>query len=212
MPEPGHPFETTRELWDWRRRMADLYAQIRELEHPRLAWQLWRETRDLLLREHPQSPLEVTARAAFRQLPLFDYDPAFRFIVELREATGGEPVTMSGGGDGAICMLPFARTAGLEHRLGGELTLYWIGGYGGGVFLPFKDATSGQASYGGGRYLLDTIKSADLGVASEGRLIVDFNFAYNPSCAYSDRWTCPLAPAANLLPAAVRAGERMAAL
>jgi uncharacterized protein (DUF1684 family) len=80
------------------------------------------------------------------------------------------------------------------------------------VFLPFKDATSGQASYGGGRYLLETIKSADLGVAGEGRLIVDFNFAYNPSCAYTDRWTCPLAPAANLLPAAVRAGERMAAL
>jgi uncharacterized protein (DUF1684 family) len=106
-------------------------------------------------------------------------------------------------------MLPFARTAGLRQRLGDELTLYWIGGYGGGVFLPFKDATSGRETYGGGRYLLDTIKSADLGTTADGAVILDFNFAYNPSCAYSDRWTCPLAPAANQLPAAVRAGERM---
>jgi len=206
----GNGLATNRALWDWRRRVADLYAQIRALEHPRLAWQLWRETRDWLLREHPQSPLDAAARATFRHLPLFDYDPALRFAVELLPATDGAPVTMSGGGDGAIRMLPFARTAGLERRLGGELTLYWIGGYGGGVFLPFKDATSGAASYGGGRYLLDTIKSADLGTAADGRTILDFNFAYNPSCAYSDRWTCPLAPVANQLPVALRAGERMA--
>jgi uncharacterized protein len=210
MQEAGRPWTTHQELWDWRRRVADLYAQIRALDHPRLAWQLWRETRDRLLREHPQSPLEPAAQAAFRHVPLFDYDPALRFAVELLPATDGEPLTMSGGGDGSIRMLPFARTAGLERRLGGELTLYWIGGYGGGVFLPFKDATSGAASYGGGRYLLDTIKSADLGTTADGRTILDFNFAYNPSCAYSDRWTCPLAPAANLLPVALRAGERMA--
>ena len=124
-------------------------------------------------------------------------------------AADGAPVTLSGGGDGAIRITPFARTLGLERRLGGELTLYWIAGYGGGAFLPFQDATSGGETYGGGRYLLDTIKGADLGQAPDGRVILDFNFAYNPSCAYSDRWVCPLAPAANLLPAAVRAGERM---
>ena len=84
-----------------------------------------------------------------------------------------------------------------------------IGGYGGGVFLPFKDATSGRETYGGGRYLLDTIKSADLGTTAHGAVVLDFNFAYNPSCAYDPRWSCPLAPAANQLPAAVRAGERM---
>jgi uncharacterized protein (DUF1684 family) len=212
MPTEANPADLLRdhtELWDWRRRVAGLYAEVRALDHPRLGWQLWRETRDRLLREHPQSPLEPARRAAFKHLPLFDYDPALRCTARLEPAAGGEAVTMSGGGDGAIRMLPFARTAGLAQRLGGELTLYWLGGYGGGVFLPFKDATSGQETYGGGRYLLDTVKSADLGTTAGGEVILDFNFAYNPSCAYSDRWTCPLAPAANLLPNAIRAGERM---
>jgi uncharacterized protein (DUF1684 family) len=106
-------------------------------------------------------------------------------------------------------LIPFARTAGLDERLGGELTLYWLGGYGGGVFLPFRDATTGKATFGGGRYLLDGIKGADLGRDAQGRAILDFNFAYNPSCAYSARWICPLAPPENALPVAIHAGERM---
>ncbi|HSA82549.1 MAG TPA: DUF1684 domain-containing protein [Geminicoccaceae bacterium] len=211
MSQANDPLTAYRELWDWRCRIADLYAALRELEHPRLAWQLWRETRDELFRSHPQSPLDPGTNATFRRVPLFDYDPAFRFAVELRPASGGEPVTLSGGGDGTIRMRPFALTSGLAQRLGGELTLYWIGGYGGGVFLPLKDATSGRETYGGGRYLLDTVKSADLGRTADGRTILDFNFAYNPSCAWSDRWTCPLAPPENTLPAAVRAGERLTA-
>ncbi len=208
--DPGTPaLAACADLWDWRRRVAELYAEVRALGPPRLAWQLWRETRDELFRTHPQSPLEPAAQAAFAGVPLFDYDPAFRLTAHLVPASDGAPVTLSGGGDGAIRIMPFARTAGLEHRLGAELTLYWIAGYGGGVFLPFQDATSGHETYGGGRYLLDTIKGADLGRASEARVILDFNFAYNPSCAYSDRWICPLAPPANALPTAVRAGERM---
>jgi uncharacterized protein (DUF1684 family) len=79
----------------------------------------------------------------------------------------------------------------------------------GGVFLPFVDATSGTETYGGGRYLLDTIKGADLGaVGSDGTLVLDFNFSYFPSCAYSSRYVCPLAPSGNRLSGAVRAGER----
>jgi uncharacterized protein (DUF1684 family) len=197
------------DLWDWRRRIAELYAEIRALEPPRLAWQHWRDTRDELFRSHPQSPLEPAARTAAR-VPLFGYDPAFRLTADLVPTSAGAPVTLSGGRDGAIRITPFARTAGLEPKLGAELTLYWIAGYGGGAFLPFQDATSGRETYGGGRYLLDTIKGADLGHTAGGRLILDFNFAYNPSCAYSDRWICPLAPAENALPAPVRAGERMA--
>ena len=92
--------------------------------------------------------------------------------------------------------------------LGAELTLFWIEGYAGSVFLPFTDASSGGASYGAGRYLLDTLKGADLGSDSQGRAFLDFNFAYNPSCAYSPRWACPLAPAENTLPVAIEAGER----
>ncbi|HEX2048996.1 MAG TPA: DUF1684 domain-containing protein, partial [Actinomycetota bacterium] len=88
-----------------------------------------------------------------------------------------------------------------------ELEVYWLEGYGGGVFLPFRDATSGAQTYGGGRYLLDTVKGADLGHDGD-RLVLDFNFAYNPSCAYDPRWTCPLAPPRNRLDVAVHAGER----
>jgi len=88
-----------------------------------------------------------------------------------------------------------------------ELPVYWLEGYGGGLFLPFADRTSGKTTYGAGRYLLDTVKGADLGTA-DGRLVLDFNFAYNPSCVYDPAWTCPLAPAANRLGVDVRAGER----
>ena len=90
-----------------------------------------------------------------------------------------------------------------------SLELYWLEGYGGGVFLSFTDATSGDSTYGAGRYLLDTVKGADLGMDG-GRLVLDFNFAYNPSCASNPRWACPLAPPTNRLPVAVRAGERLA--
>ena len=138
----------------------------------------------------------------------FDYDPALRFAVRLAPARTDEPVYMPAGGDGEVKLDPFAKTAGLGSALGGELTLYWVTGYGGGVFLPFLDATSGRESYGGGRYLLDTIKSADHGALPDGRVILDFNFAYNPSCYYSPRWVCPLAPRGNRLPAAVRGGEK----
>ncbi len=190
------------ELWDWRRRVGGLYAAVRAAE-PVAGWRLWRAERDRLFREHPQSPIED--RAGFSALPFFDYDPALRFTVGLRAAEGSAfmvPV----GGDGTIGLRPFARTEGLG-ALGGELTLYWIEGYGGGVFLPFTDATSGRESYGAGRYLLDTIKGADLGETG-GRTVLDFNFSYNPSCSYSDRYVCPLAPLENRLPARVTAGER----
>ncbi|HEX2196540.1 MAG TPA: DUF1684 domain-containing protein, partial [Actinomycetota bacterium] len=87
------------------------------------------------------------------------------------------------------------------------LDVFWISGYGGGLFLPFRDATSGASTYGAGRYLYDTIKGADLGT-EDGKLVLDFNFAYNPSCAYDPRWACPLAPPGNVLDVAVEAGER----
>ena len=89
-----------------------------------------------------------------------------------------------------------------------ELSLFWVGGYGGGLFLPFRDATHGRETYGGGRYLYDTIKGADLG-AGVDEVVLDFNYAYNPSCAYNDRWVCPLSPPENSLPFAVEAGEKL---
>ena len=195
------------DLWDWRRQVADLYTAIRGIEDPGTAWALWRETRDRLFATHAQSPIEPAARPGFAGIPVYPYDPALRFLAGLSPQDG--PVLhLDGGQDGAVSAHPFARTQGLAD-LGGELTLYWLGGYGGGVFLPFTDATSGPETYGGGRYLLDTIKGADLGQAADGRVILDFNFAYAPSCAHTPRYVCPLAPAGNRLTAAVRGGERL---
>lgn len=189
-------------LWDWRRQVADLYAAVRAEPDPEAAWRHWRAVRDRLFQHHPQTPLEGPSAP----LPFFPYDPALRFMVAMQPVQGPEE-WFPAGADGDLRMLPFARTAGLADALGGELTVYWLRGYCGGAFLPFADATSGRDTYGAGRYLLDTIKSADLGQAPDGRTVLDFNFAYNPSCAYSDRYVCPLAPAVNRLPAPVRAGE-----
>lgn len=193
------------ELWDWRRQIAALYATVRAGDDPAAGWQAWQRERNRLFREHPQSPIEN--RDGYAGIPMFPYAPALRFTVGLRH-TVGEPITVDVGGDGAMRLRPFATTEGLAS-LGRELTLYWIEGYGGGVLLPFTDATSGVESYGGGRYLLDTIKGADLGM-HDGRTVLDFNFAYNPSCSYSDRYVCPLAPRENRLSARIEAGERHA--
>ena len=193
-------------LWDWRRQVSELYAAVRANPDPAASWRHWRAVRDELFRNHPQSPIEPGARPA--GLPFFDYDPAQRFHVALQPVADAPELKFPAGADGDLRMRPFARSVGLQAALGGELTFYWLLGYCGGVFLPFRDATSGRETYGAGRYLLDTIKSADLGVGPDGRTVLDFNFAYNPSCAYSPRYVCPLSPAENRLPVLVRAGEQ----
>ena len=194
------------DLLDWKRRVFELYAHVREVE-PRTGWEHWRTKRDALFRTHSQTPLPERERASFRGLDLYDYDPALRVTASLTAAVGEEVRVPSSSGDDMV----FTRcaTAGFS-LLGADHTLdvYWIGGYGGGLFLPFRDATSGKTTYGAGRYLYDTIKGADLGTTENGELVLDFNFAYNPSCAYDPRWSCPLAPAANLLEPAVEAGEK----
>ena len=197
-------------LHDWRRQVADLYAAVRAMPGEE-GWEHWRSVRDRLFREHPQSPLSVARRSQFRGVDCFAYDPALRFTVATVPALDREVIRVEAGKDGTMTLLPFALTHGLLEPLGKELTLYWIESYGGGVFLPFGDATNGQESFPGGRYLLDTIKSADLGSDGAGRLILDFNFAYYPSCAYSEAWVCPLSPPENRLPVAIRGGERNAA-
>ena len=97
---------------------------------------------------------------------------------------------------------PFA----LAHVGGTSLELYWLDAYGGGIFLPCRDETSWRETYGAGRYLLDTVKGADLG-GTEDTIVLDFNFAFNPSCAWDDRWACPLTPPANRLDLRIAGGE-----
>ena len=198
----------TAALWDWRRRVSEIYAEVRDTPDSRRAWSKWRSARDALFQSHPQSPIEPSNRAAFDGLRFVPYDPELRFTVRLKPVSG-DVVTVPVGADGDVRLRPFAETVGLAPAFGKELTMFWIDGYGGGAFLPFTDATSRDGSYGGGRYLLDTIKGADLGTDAEGKSILDFNFAYNPSCSYSAQYTCPLSPPINQLWRPVRGGEQI---
>ena len=191
------------ELLDWKRQIFELYADVRAAAEPERAWERWRAARDELFRAHPQSPLPPEAREGFAGLPYFPYDPMRRVLAEVEPA--GPELREIAGSAGSVTRFRRFATARLD---GGSLELYWLEGYGGGVFLPFADATRGRETYGAGRYLLDTVKGADLGM-QEGKLVLDFNFAYNPSCSYDPRWACPLSPPANRLAFEVRAGERL---
>ena len=193
---------------DYRRSVAEMYARARasQAEAP-ARWERFREERDRLFAEHPQSPLSDEQKAGFTGLDYYDYDPAQRYALPVEYDVEPGEIEVELQEDGLLRLKRFGRVRlpvnGEEH----SLSLFWVSGYGGGVFLPFKDATSGPETYGGGRYLLDTIKHADLG-SEGGRLVLDFNYAYNPSCAYNPRWHCPLSPPENTLPVEIRAGEK----
>ena len=193
------------ELAQWRRQTEEMYAQVREMSEidPARASQEYRSRRDGMFRSHPQSPLQPQRRVGFPGLEYFPYDPAWRFRVPVTPSNAGGDLTEVDVPEGRVRLRRFASVS----LNAAALSLFWVEGYGGGLFLPFKDLTSGVQTYGGGRYLYDTIKGADLGVGPES-IVLDFNFAYNPSCAYSPDWVCPLAPAENNLPFAIEAGER----
>jgi uncharacterized protein (DUF1684 family) len=202
-------------LADWRRRVAELYADLRAFaeEDPELAWRHWRDGREMLFREHPQSPVEEGARYAFRARH-FAYDPALRFDVSVEPAPppapGALPLALPNSGSD---VLAFRRIGALKVPFpegARRLSLFWMEGYAGGLFLPFRDGTNGAETYGAGRYLIDAAKGADLGSGENvDSLILDFNFSFQPSCAFDPRWACPLAPPENRLDIAIRAGERI---
>jgi uncharacterized protein (DUF1684 family) len=194
------------DLLDWRRQVFLLYEHVRASPDPRAAWELWVATRERLYRAHPQSPVPAGRRADFPGCSYFDYDPEARVLgrVEPSERTHENVLSSAG------AAFPFSRIGTVRFPLGDDeqsLALLWNEGYGGGLFVSFQDETSGRETYPAARYLLDTVKGADLGTR-EGLLVLDFNFAYNPSCAYDGSWACPLAPRESRLSVAVRAGER----
>ena len=194
----------TLSLLDWRRRTTALYATARSTADPERGWRIWRDGRDELFAGHPDSPLDEAARAAFRGLPYADYDPGLRFEAALEPASA-ERLEIPTAGDGTVRLDRIGRVVLGEA---GRLDVWWLTGYGGGVFLPLRDGSAGRTTYGGGRYLLDTVKGADLG-GDGTRLVVDLNVAYHPSCAYDPRWSCPLAPEGNRTTTPVAAGEQL---
>jgi hypothetical protein len=194
------------ELLDYKRRVHALYARVRTQPDPARAFADWVAERDDLFAHHAQSALAPERRQDFTGLSYFPYDPRGRVLAEVRATERRRyDVGASDGATMAFERIGVARFALNETAY--ELELYWLLAYGGGLFVPFADATSGAETYGAGRYLLDTVKGADLGT-QDGRLVLDFNLAYNPSCSYDPRWACPLAPAPNRLAIAVRMGER----
>jgi uncharacterized protein (DUF1684 family) len=199
-------------LAHWRRTVAEIYATARAAgeRDPAGAATTFREARDALFRMHPDSPITTERRVAWSGTRWFAYDPAWRIVAAIERARGDTEFELDLAEDGVLrcARVGFARFS--RDGRAAALALYWFEGYGGGLWVPFLDTTSGVATYGGGRYLYDTIKGADLGVGAT-TIVLDFNFAYNPSCAYDERWPCPLSPPENRLPFAVEAGERMPA-
>ena len=163
---------------------------------PRLA--SFRAEKDELFRSHHESPLTPEQRETFRGLRYYPENPALVFDIEPDMFAEPEQVRMlTSTGDEQL----FVRWALLKFKIDGtavQLTLF--GDPGGGYFLPFTDAGRGTETYGAGRYL----EPEDL---APGLIHVDFNFAYNPYCAYNDAWSCPLPPPENHLPVHIRAGE-----
>jgi hypothetical protein len=239
-PDPATADRTAEKLQvaDWRRRITELYAEVRGLAatDPAAAWDRWRLTRERLYREHPSSPVPPEMRGAF-VAGHFAYDPRLRFEVVVQAAEtpapdgsgAGSRILGAGLGAGLGAVLGAGLGAGLAlpisvgrpisfDRVGWldlpfesgvrRLALFWLPEYASGFFLPFRDATNGAETYGGGRYLIDSSKGADLGGdPAKGTVILDFNFAYQPSCAFDPRWSCPLSPPENSLDLEIRAGE-----
>ncbi len=191
-------------LLDYRRQVQALYADVRRLyrQDPAVAHEQWRRERDRLFGTHPQSALAPEDRRGFTGLRYYPYDPRFRSSAPLIDEPGERFEVQTSTGE-AMWLRPIGR---VELPIG-TLPVFWVDVYGGGAFIPFKDMTCGDTTYGGGRYLLDTVKSADLGSDESGRLVLDLNFAYHPSCHYNYRWSCPLAGPESRLETRVEAGE-----
>lgn len=204
------------DLYDYRRRNASLYREraraVLAGEDAVETWQRFRAGRDQLFSAHPQSALDEEQRGKFQGLDYFPYNPAM--CVVARVDTDIEAATFTVAMN-ALEPMTMTRAARLHFELEGQavsLSVFWLDVYGGGLFLPFRDATCPVESYGGGRYLFDTIKGSDFlpvsGAATKERVLLDFNYAYNPSCAYNSKWVCPLSPPENRLKVAVSAGEK----
>jgi hypothetical protein len=195
------------DIASWRRTIHDTYRAIREATDLEAAHDLWRRTRDDLFANHPSTPLLPEDRPDFTGLPTKPYDRDWRFEVEIQPADEHRMVVPTGT-DGDVL---FDRVGLVDVPGVGPLDVWRLATYGGGIFVPLKDALAGKpgGTYGGGRYLLDTVKGADLGPGSAPTsLVLDFNFAYNPSCAYDPAWACPLAQPGNTVAVDIPVGER----
>jgi uncharacterized protein (DUF1684 family) len=164
-----------------------------------------RERKDRYFAEDDHSPIPPADRDDFDGLRYYPPDPDYRFELELEEYDDPETVVVSTSTEGER---EYLRWGEFEFSVDGEtvtLQTYKADADEERLWVPFRDATSGEETYGAGRYI-------DLEVAhhrtGEGPWILDFNQAYNPTCAYSDQYECPLPPGENWLDVAIEAGEK----
>lgn len=195
-------------LAQWRRTVAEMYADVRRCgtAEPQITWERFWAARDDLFLNHPLTPLSTEQRQGFQGVPRWAYNQDYRVTGKLDREVAPDTFQV----DLPEGNFSYTRIGRAHFELGGKtavFSLFWINGYGGGLFLPFRDATNGDQTYGGGRYLYDAIKGADLGAGTHD-IVLDFNYAYNPSCAYQPIWTCPLSPPENRLSLAIEAGEK----
>lgn len=158
-----------------------------------------RREKDRTFTSHPSSPLTPSQRSRFEGLAYFPIDPAMRIVAPIDRSDSGGTIEMQTTDGGIQTYRRFGSVAFRVADQTARITLF--DGGDGALFVPFRDATSGQESYGGGRYL-------DLEAPTDQTLVLDLNEAYNPYCAYNARWTCPIPPAENWLSVPIRAGER----
>lgn len=203
------------DLYDYRCRNANLYRERMQAyaagDDDEMILKRFRAGKDALFNHHPQSALDEAQRDLFQGLRYFPYNPAMRFVVPIDTTIEPTQLSVAMNAQESMTMTTVGRVNFIVNGTPVSLAIYWLNIYSGGLFLPFRDLTCPTESYGGGRYLFDTIKGSDfLSAPDDGRgncITLDFNYAYNPSCAYNSRWFCPLAPSENQLKVAIPAGE-----
>jgi len=205
-----HPASAHLALADWRRQVAELYATLRaDARAGPMRAISYRSARDRLFGSHPSSAIPEGERRDFRGLAYVRHDPRLALRARFEPDPDAPALDVPRSGDGA--QIPMVRIGWVRFDVDGtlcSLAVFWLNEYSGGIFIPFRDATSGNQTYGGGRYLWDSAKGADLGTHGDA-LNLDFNFAYHPSCVFDPIWSCPLAPQENWLPVPINAGEQL---
>lgn len=161
--------------------------------------QVTRHHKDQSFKSSHQSPLTPEQQDKFTTLNYYDYNPALQMTVKIEPFADGKFVPIQTTTGDVRQYKRFGRFSFTVDGQDAELTVYEAD-Y--GFFLPFVDAGAGQETYPAGRY----IEPEYLG---DNKFEIDFNQAYNPYCAYSDGWSCPVTPAENRLKVAVHAGEKL---
>jgi hypothetical protein len=159
-----------------------------------------RKQKDAFFKNHPQSPLPPQDRAGFKGLVYYPVDENLNLMLEAEEFDEKDEIQMQTSTGDVRSYLRWGRVHFSVDDQPAELTLFYSpeSGY---FFLPFMDATSGQETYGAGRYL-------EPHMVDETRVQVDFNLAYSPYCAYNENYSCPIPPAENRLKVRIEAGEK----